>query len=363
MKTIALSLFLSSGTAAFAPGAFSRGRQGSALYVSVVRDLINKKVTSPINDNALLEAFETLTPEAVGVRGPGFQSLSSEEPIRRSRRRNNRRRKHNFQQQAHLKADPDLDFFTLHSSAVSHLHKDMPINDIVRAIKRAQNLHDIHDIATIASFLIDHCDEHWGFGYRGSLLSRLAVAALHCGETDIASRAIETRRVYERPSMQPHESAAIVKGLMRVGQVEQAWEVLDDELRLPMQGLSLQAESSQEVLKQRAHALSSIASRHFHQGEPYVAARALSELGKLGSVITEAHMKNGDLEMPWSKLVTAATVCTELLNKNGWDVKHCKDKTVLPVDLTELVWDAMFQFPCPSGEEECSLEDYIIATP
>lgn len=150
---------------------------------------------------------------------------------------------------------------------------------------------------------------------------------------------------------------------MRVGQVEKAWEVLDDELRLPMQGLSLQLESSQEVLKQRAHALSSIASRHFHQGEPYVAARALSELGKLGSVIDEAHMANGDLDMPWSKLVTAATVCTEILNKNNWDVKHLKDKVVLPHDLTELVWDAMFQFPCPGGEEECSLEDYIMATP
>jgi hypothetical protein len=150
---------------------------------------------------------------------------------------------------------------------------------------------------------------------------------------------------------------------MRVGQVEEAWEVLDDELRLPMQGLSLQTPSSQEVLKQRAHALSSIASRHFHQGEPFVAARALSELGKLGNVICEADMMNGDLEMPWSKLVTAATVCTELLHKNGWDVKHVKDKVVLPADLTELVWNAMFQFPCPSGEEECSLEDYIIATP
>ena len=218
-------------------------------------------------------------------------------------------------------------------------------------------------MATIAAFLIDHCDEHWGFGYRGSLLSRLAVAALHCGETDIASRAIETRRVYERPSMQPHESAAIVRGLMRVGQVEQAWEVLDDELRLPMQGLSLQTESSREILKQRAHALSSIASRHFHQGEPYVAARALSELGKLGSVIDEADMKNGDLEMPWSKLVTAATICTELINQKSWEVKHLKDLIVLPHDLTELVWNAMFQFPCPSGEEECSLEDYIIATP
>lgn len=130
MKTIALSLFLSSGAAAFSPAAVGRNRGGTALHVSVVRDLINKKTTQSINDDALLKAFETLTPEMVGVKGPGIQTFSTE-PTRKSRRKNNRRRKHNFQQQAHLQADPDLDFFTLHSSAVSHLHQDMAINDIV----------------------------------------------------------------------------------------------------------------------------------------------------------------------------------------------------------------------------------------
>lgn len=232
-----------------------------------------------------------------------------------------------------------------------------------RAIKRAQNLHDVHDLATIAAFLIDHCDEHWGFGYRGSLLSRLAVAALHCGETEVAFRAIQTRRIYERPSMQPHESAAIVRGLMRVGKVVEGWEVLEDELRLPLQGLSLRAEASQEVLKQRAHALASIASRHFHQGEPYVAARAMLQLGTLGSVISESHMENGGLTMPWAKLVTAATVCSDSINKNGRDIEHLDRNVILPSDLTELVWDAMFQFPCPTGEDVCSLEDYMIGTP
>jgi len=363
MKAVALSLFLTSGAVAFAPAALGRNKGSSALHVSVVKDLINKKVTVPLNDHALLEAFETQTPESVGVKGPGLKSVFSEEPTRRSRRKNNRRRKHNFQQRAHLRAEPDFDFFTLHSSAVSHLHKDMPINDIVRAIKRAQNLHDVHDLATIATFLIDHCDEHWGFGYRGSLLSRLAVAALHCGEAEIASRAIQTRRTYERPSMQPNESAAIVRGLMRVGKVEEGWEVLDDELRLPMEGLSLQTEASQEVIKQRAHALASIASRHFYQGEPYVAARALVQLGALGSFISETHFQNGDFDMPWSKLLTAATTCNETLNKNGHQVKQGKDNLVLPSDLSELVWDTMFQFPCPTGEDICSIEDYITATP
>lgn len=231
-----------------------------------------------------------------------------------------------------------------------------------RAIKRAQNLHDAHDLTTIGAFLIDHCDEHWGFGYRGSLLSRLAVAALHCGEIELAERAIRTRRIFERASMQPLESAAIVRGLMRVGKVEEAWEVLEDELRLPMDGISLETEGSQELLKERARSLASIASRFFHQGEPYEAARALNELSALGNAIAEADIDDSSLEMPWARLVNAATRCEDIVSNNGWDVKYLNSQVLLSPDLTELVWSTMYSFPCPGEEEECSLEDYL-ATP
>lgn len=149
MKTAALSLLLSSGCAAFAPASFGRSRSNSALHVSAVRELINKRAAArsttgtgtqkPIIDDTaalVLEAFETQTPESVGVKGPGIQSSSSssvpEALVKEPRRKSSRnRRKHNFQQQAHLQETPDLDFFTLHSSAVSHLQKDMPVNDIV----------------------------------------------------------------------------------------------------------------------------------------------------------------------------------------------------------------------------------------
>jgi hypothetical protein len=150
---------------------------------------------------------------------------------------------------------------------------------------------------------------------------------------------------------------------MRVGRVEQGWEVLDDELRLPMDGVSRATETSQERLKHRARSLASIASRHFYEGEPFVAARALSALGALGDVVDESPMAVSDLDIPWAKLVTAATVCGDIVNKNGWDVKHFDGRLTLPTDLAELVWDAMFQFPCPDDDEECSLEDYIAATP
>ena len=145
MKTVALSLLLSSGCVAFSPAnlgnSASSSRSSSALHVSVVRDIITKRVASSIseqqqrsNEELLLEAFETLTPESVGMTGPGLvspQQHTVEEDTKKPKR-NRRRRKHNYREQSHLlEEEPDLDFFTLHSSAVSHLHKDMPVNDIV----------------------------------------------------------------------------------------------------------------------------------------------------------------------------------------------------------------------------------------
>lgn len=222
-----------------------------------------------------------------------------------------------------------------------------------RAIKRAQNLHDVHDLGTIAGFLIDNCDENWGYGFRGSLLSRLAVAALHMNEIDVATRAINTRRVYERPSMQPYESAAIVRGLMRAKQIELAWGVLEDELRLPLEGTDLTSEENKEILKHRARTLASIASRHFYSGEPYISAKALSALGDLGGLIDESHMGDGELDMPWPRLVNAASDC------KVDSCIHVESDVELPSDLTELVFNAIAEFPCPGGEEECSIEDFF----
>lgn len=190
-----------------------------------------------------------------------------------------------------------------------------------RAIKRAQNLHDVHDLATIATFLTDECDEHWGYGFRGSLLSRLAVAALHVKEFDVAMQVIQCRRVHERSSMQPLESAAIVRGLMRIHKRQEAWEVLEDELRLPMDGTY-----DSDIIEQRALVLMSIATRHFYDGQPEVSEKALAMLGKLG-------VYNLRFEMPWERLMAAATACNEKTKKSS--------------DLTELVWGAMTRFNCP----------------
>lgn len=85
--------------------------------------------------------------------------------------------------------------YTLHSTAVSKLTKESTADDVTRAIKRAQNNHDRHDLKVIADFLIDECDIGFAYGYRGSLLARLAVAALHFGKHEVAHRAIDIRRL------------------------------------------------------------------------------------------------------------------------------------------------------------------------
>ena len=184
---------------------------------------------------------------------------------------------------------------------------------------------------------------------------------MHMNEIDVANRAIQTRRVYERPSMQPYESAAIVRGLMRAGNVENAWTVLEDELRLPLEGTDLTSQENQQKLKQRALTLTSIASRHLYQGEPYLAARALQSLRTLGGVIEESQIEFEELNMPWTRLINAAAAanCQESDALNTCE--HFDSSLEVPSDMTSLVFAAMSEFPCPGGEEECNLDDFIDA--
>jgi hypothetical protein len=124
--------------------------------------------------------------------------------------------------------------YELNSQAISTLTSESTADDVIRAIKRAQNLHDAEDLRTIEKFLLEEADESFAFGYRGSLLSRLAVAALHMDNHELARTAIDVRRREYRSSMLPMESAAIIRGLLRVQNVTDALEVLDDELSLPL---------------------------------------------------------------------------------------------------------------------------------
>ncbi len=124
--------------------------------------------------------------------------------------------------------------YSLHSRKVSVLCKSQSTaDDVVTAIKRAQNRHDVHDIRNIGEFLLNEVDASFAYGFRGSLLARLAVAALHMSEHDSARRAIEVRKKEHNDSILPMESAAIIRGLLRVHNVTDAMSILQDELALP----------------------------------------------------------------------------------------------------------------------------------
>lgn len=87
--------------------------------------------------------------------------------------------------------------YSLHSNAVSQLTESSTADEVTRAIKRAQKNHDHHDLQVVADFLIGECNVGFAYGYRGSLLARLAVAALHFGNHKVARRAIDIRRMGE----------------------------------------------------------------------------------------------------------------------------------------------------------------------
>jgi hypothetical protein len=158
-----------------------------------------------------------------------------EEKIKLSRpeRKAIERKKKQRQQQPKRKQNPK---YNLDSNEISQFTQETSTaDDVMRAIKRAQNNHDNRELEVIADFLIDECDVGFAYGYRGSLLARLAVAALHFGNHVVAHRAIEIRRIEYRSSMLPMESAAIIRGLLRVHNATDALAMLHDELSLPLE--------------------------------------------------------------------------------------------------------------------------------
>jgi len=63
----------------------------------------------------------------------------------------------------HPDADPHhtVKVHTLHSEGVKRLDCNTTAEEVVRAIKRAQNLHDLHDVAEIAHFLVEEVGKEY----------------------------------------------------------------------------------------------------------------------------------------------------------------------------------------------------------
>ena len=175
---------------------------------------------------ATIEASTTQTESKTIPKGKKRLPRSERKKLEREKKKNAGNKNNNGK---------NIKNFKLHSRNISKLSASSTADDVIGAIKRAQRLHDQHDLRVIANFLIDECDVGFAYGYRGSLLARLAVAALHWENHEVARRAMEIRRLEYRASMLPMESAAIVRGLLRVHNVTDALDMIADELSLPME--------------------------------------------------------------------------------------------------------------------------------
>jgi len=261
-------------------------------------------------------------------------------------------RKHNFKEREKFLAEKGgkgKGRFDLHSKKISELTSASSADDVVKAIKRAQNLHDVHDIRNIESFLIDEVDESFAYGYRGSLLSRLAVAALHMSEHELARKAIQVRRTEHRATMLPLESAAIIRGMLRVHNTTDALDLLNDELSLPLAGTPLDDPSNQDRIKYRALSLCSVISRHFFEGEPCMATTACKMLADLGPSVREARLTADALEMPWTRLIQGAAQCESGIRSGK--VVPCQPDIELPCNLVYAVLNAMATFPSDNNDQ------------
>ena len=228
--------------------------------------------------------------------------------------------------------------------------------------------------------LVFDTDPSFAYGYRGSLLSRLAVAALHLNNLPIATKCITERRIHHRTSMLPLESAAIVRGLTRCHCLEMAWEVLEDELSLPLEGWvnfqttiasssgttteknqteqeTIQVQRTLEVkdrIIHRARSISSIISRHFYEEQPTAALSAIQKLKSMGNIVREAGITPLDLDMPWETLVRGAAQCESRRREGTWDGTSDNDNdetpTLWPCNFVYPVLDAMITFPSDNND-------------
>mmetsp|Transcript_1960 Transcript_1960/g.2198 ORF Transcript_1960/g.2198 Transcript_1960/m.2198 type:complete len:566 (-) Transcript_1960:145-1842(-) len=240
--------------------------------------------------------------------------------------------------------------YNLHSTKVSELTKGSSAEDVFTAIKRAQKRHDVHDIRNIATFLTEEVDDSFAYGYRGSLLARLAVAALHMSENESASKAIEIRRRDHKCSMLPMESSAIIRGLLRVHNTTDAVEILEDELSLPQDGSPLDSDKNRDIIKQRALSLGSVASRHFFEGEPCMAVTSCKMLVDIGPLVQKAGLTAEELNMPWNRIIQGAAQCQTGIRAGT--VIPCKLEVVLPCNLVYSVLHAMSVFPSDNDDRD-----------
>lgn len=193
--------------------------------------------------------------------------------------------------------------------------------------------------------MLEQTDASFAYGYKGSLLARLAVAALHVNNHELARKAITVRRKDYGSTMMPMESAAIIRGLLRVHNVTDALAMLDEELSLPKPDDVLSEPSIKDALKHRALSLASIASRHFFEYEPSLAVAACQQLAELGPMIRTSELQADDINMPWARILRGAAQCESGRRDKSAGGARVGVDADLPCNVAYSVLNAMTTFP------------------
>jgi hypothetical protein len=204
--------------------------------------------------------------------------------------------------------------------------------------------------------------------------------------------------------MLPLESAAIIRGLLRCHHTTEAWEVLEDELSLPLDAwtlfdndnnnnnnnnnnnsknvnssndnnshqvvdeedgeLHLEEETTRRRLEardkliHRARSIASIASRHFYEMEPTHGIQAIMKLKEMGKLIIASGLTADMVGVPWDRLVKGAALCEKERRDGKWDdvddesekgdddnAAAAEDPSIWPCNIVYTVLDAMISFP------------------
>jgi GTP-binding protein len=160
--------------------------------------------------------------------------------------------------------------------------------------------------------------------------------------------------------MLPMESAAIIRGLLRVHNITYALEIMEDELSLPIPGSDLSEPANQERIKHRALTLASIASRHMYAREPSLAVLACEKMAEIGPICREAGLQAEDLNMPWARILRGAAQC-ESGRRGGTIVSSIDDDDVeLPCNVGYSVLNAMTTFPQENSDRVYELLSNVL---
>uniref|UniRef100_A0A7S1BPM9 EngB-type G domain-containing protein n=1 Tax=Corethron hystrix TaxID=216773 RepID=A0A7S1BPM9_9STRA len=331
-------LLVLGGARAFVPSTFRRTSDVGSVNLPSFRDV---RPPSPLFMSTALYQMKVN-----GTAAP----KASKRPSRPDRKRMERARKHRKKGEKKQKPPPpkvEMKPLCPEGSTLDELYK---------AIKHAHKIHSEEDLEILTEFLVHKVDATFGYGYRGSLLSRVAVASLSMNRLDLAEAALDVRTRDHSGAFDPRESAAIVRALDRAGHMDRAEAVVREELALPAVfeggGGAEATEEEKQVLVQRTLALRSIALWDFLSDDAQGGVATMEKVAALGPAVRRSKVDmQEDLKMNWERLVEVAAQCDARRRKTHADAgdddaaKNKNKEEGLPCNLVYSVLNTMTTFP------------------